>query len=508
MIGFRRFLPARLLLTLIAITACGGPEPVPANPFVLPPPFAGEWRPARPAPVCACPDPGGGRFEIRLTWSGKFLTGRARLHVEQAITGAHLLFDPRLAIQKTSWPRGADCSDPDNTEGCTELPMTTAAGATLELEFGFRHPSWSETSTLRAFAFPSLFTIACPAHCRRPLGRWPATFTIRRPDPPLLILAAGMPDHAQAEELTWEEPSARLAMVVFTPPPARLEADLILSGFAERPAEQVLPLLHAFTVFSERPQTGRLQVVFDAAQTAPWGLRDWRFVSDGGAENAALSEISSRLPAWIRAPVHAREGAVLACRLAGVDVRERNLRLKKIKQEYLRWLQQRAAADPVQRARQPVPVAYWTLLFSGTLQRSERGPEPGDCDPLVSTADRPAMLFHEVLSGLAGRIPADIGASAPSVSVRVESILLKKDTVVVKLSNKSRISMWLPIKYKSDQNTWNHWIFLRSSGQVQSFEMQHAGKPVNILIDPEDVTLVLPFGWTEEGPPEDLGETM
>ncbi|MBU1409927.1 hypothetical protein KKC22_00290 [Myxococcota bacterium] len=438
-------------------------------------------------------------------WSGKYLSGRARLHLDSAIAGAHLLFDPRLAIQKTSWPRGADCSDPAIQEGCTELPAT-AAGATLEFEFGFRHAPWSESSTMRAFAFPSLFTIACPAHCMHPLGRWSTTFTLRRPTVPPQALAAGLPDNSLGDELTWEQPSARLAMVIFTPPPARLEADLQISGFAERPAEQVLPMLHPFTVFAMRPQTGRLQVVFDPAQAPPWGLLDWRFVSEGNAESARLAEISSRLPAWSRAPVHARAGAVLACRLAELEVKERTLRMKKIKQEYLQWLQQRATADPVRRARQPVPVAYWTLLFAGTLQRSERGPEPGDCDPLMAVPDRPAKLFHEIIAGFAGRIPAGIGASAPSVSVRVESIILKKSTVVVKLYNKSRISMWLPIKYKSDKNTWNHWIYLLSTGHVESYELQHAGKPVNILIDPEDVTLVLPFGWTEEGPPDDLGE--
>ncbi len=500
----RNFVFILLFLHLKCLPACSGQTPA-GQPFGTPPEEPAKWHPDPPAPRCLCAAPGNGSFDVRLNWGGRYLTGRAKLHLDSAIAGARLIFDPRLALQKTSWPRGADCSAFVTQEGCTELPASPA-GAVLEFEFGFRHEPWSETTRMRAFAFPSLFAVTCPAHCRRPLGRWPAKFSMRRPSAPTMAVAAGMPDGTTTDDFTWDQPAARLALVVFTPPPATLEADLLLDGYGDLAPEQVLPQLHPFTTFDQRPQGGRLHVVFEPGGKFPWGLLNWRFVSAGTAEDARLAEISARIPAWIDAPVHAREGAVTACRLAELDEKERIVRLKKIKLSYLQWVQRGALADPVHAAQNPTPPAYWTLLFMGTLQRSDQGPGPGDCTPLLETPQRPARLFHEVLADLGGRIPYDAGSKAPAVSVSVESITPRKDTVVVKISNKSKISLWLPIIYKTDKDSWNHWVFLRSTGKIESLEMQHTGKPVDILIDPDNVTVALPFGWTEEGPPEDLNE--
>ena len=502
---FRNFGCFLLLLLLIAIPACSDGQPSEALPF-LPPPVATRWQPAPVTPRCVCAAPGDGRFDVRLSWGGKYLAGRAKVTLEGAVSGAQLVHDPRIAIQKTSWPRGADCSDPVTKEGCIELPAV-AAGTTLEFEFGFRHEPWSETTRLMAFAFPTLFAVTCPAHCRRPLGRWPAKFSMRRPAAPTLANAAGMPEAAPAgDELVWEQPWARLALVLTAQPPAVLGADLIIQGYAARPYDQLLPELHAFLRVEARPESGRLQVVFEPGRTFPWGLLNWRFVVGGSAEDARLSEISARMPAWLQAPVNAREGAVTACRLAELDPDARVSRLKKVKQEYLKWLQQRALADPVRASQIPTPAAYWTLLFAGTLQRSARGPEPGDCAMLLEAPQRPARLFHEILTDLKGRVPEETAIRSPAVTVHVDAIVPRKDTVTVKIYNKSRISLWVPIIYKTDKNSWNHWIFLPSTGKIESLVLQHTGKPVDILIDPENVTLALPFGWTEEGPPVDLDE--
>ncbi len=521
-------------LFLSETLACGDPPERrrSLSPFAAVPEPA-PWVPPKPPP-CTCTAAGAGRAEVRLTWSGTYLTGRARLHVAAPLTGALLIHDPDLVLQKTSWARGGVCpgSAGDATtavdpgvavvEGCSPLPDTPAGGR-LEFEFGLRHPPWTETSRLRAFASPSLFAVVCPAHCRTPAVAWPTRFTLRRPAAPVVAAGAGVsqnpagagvpqnpagagvPADSAANELAWDAPLPRLALAIYVPPAAELVAgDLRVLGYAEAPADRTLQQLHPF-VQSLSAAAGRTQlhVVLDPSRKTPWGALDWRFAAEGSLDAARLADWSTRLPAWLGAPAHAHEGAVTACRLFELEPSARIARLAPLKAAYLRWLQRRALSDPVHPAG-PAPAAYWTLLFAGALQRTAAGPAVSDCDRLLEVPGRPAVAFFEVLAAVG--LPPEVAVAPQAISVQVVSIVPRKDTVAVKIYNRSKISIWLPVIYKNRQGSWNHWIFSKASGRVEEVELQHTGKPVDILLDPDQVTLVLPFGWTEEGPPEDLDE--
>lgn len=515
---------------LAVLPACGGGsgglgfEPFPA------PPASAPWSPPARTPVCDCDLSALGQVEVRLHWTGQYLNGRAVLRPKTPLRGALLVHDPRLVLQGTSWTQtgtapGRSCGadDPEArpidpavapAEGCAALPDTPAGGR-LELGFGLRHPAWTPASRVRAFAFPSLFAVVCPAHCRRPPAAWNTRFTMKRPEAPLVVAGPKVPEGPTEDTLTWEEPSPRLALVLYTPPVAELEvAKRQVRGYTEASPDRVLPLLHPFaSELSPEPATPgqprRLHVAIEAGQPA-WGLGDWRIVPEGSPDQARLSVHSAELPAWVKAPAHAREGAVSACWLAGLDAGARIARLRLAKAAYLQWVQRRSLADPAHPAG-PAPAAYWTLLFAGVLQRSADGPAPGDCDRLRSAGDasesagtRPVVAFHEVLAALG--LPPEVASAPQFMSVRVGAAVLRKDAVGVKLSNRSRISLWVPLRYQSAKGVWNHWVFLPSTGREQEVFLQHTGKPVDILIDPDHVTLVLPFGWTEDGPPEDLDE--
>ena len=505
-----------LLFLLPETLACGGGSDGPAlSPFVVVPAPTQGTPSSSPKPAsCACAAAPVGRAEVRLTWSGQYLTGRARLHVGAPLAGALLIHDPALVLQKTSWSRGGVCPGPSGetdgaadpgvapAEACTPLP-DTPAGARLEFEFGLRHPPWTASSRLQAFASPSLFAVTCPAHCRRPPVAWPTRFTLRRPATPVVAAAAGLVDDPATDELAWDAPLPRLALAIHTPPVAELVAGgLRVLGYADSPADRTLPQLHPFVPsLSAASGRTRLHVVLEPTRQAPWGTHDWRFSAEGTVDAARLAEWSARLPAWLQAPAHARQGAVTACRFFEFEPQERTARLAAQKSVYLGWLQRRALSDPVHPAG-PAPSAYWTLLFAGALQRTAAGPAVSDCDRLLEAPGRPAVAFFEVLAALG--LPPELAVAPQAISVQVVSLVQRKDTVAVKIYNRSKISLWLPVIYKNRRDAWNHWIFLPATGRVEEVELQHTGKPVDILLDPDQVTLALPFGWTEEGPPEDL----
>ncbi len=452
---------------------------------------------------CVCEQSGAGQVDVRLHFNGRFLFGKATITRKES-GGDRLYFDPVVQIQNRSWDAGETCTGVVRRENCIPLPSREDAPK-LQFEFALHHREWTDRDRILVVFSPLLFSVGCAHDCRLAMGEWPVRFSLtgftRQPDAQYHVHVLGLPE-GLLDEWSWEQPVARLALVIHRDHPAELQVgERRILGISARSVDRLLPLLHPFV--EEPGFSGRRLVVLDDSVRHPAGFGHWRLVSGSSPMDVTTAAVAARFPAWVSAPVHAREGAIRACALTLLPEPDRLRQQKAWKKEYLDWVQRRAM-DPGQDL--PEPAAYWALLFPALLQDGPEGFSRAHCEKLMIADKKPVLMFHEIMDVMSGKLPEEVLRSPRFVNIRVVSSIARQGAVVLKLFNTGGISLWVPIRYQSTEGTWNHWVFLPSSGKTEEFELQYSGKPVNILIDPEDVTVVLPFGWTGEGPPEDLDD--
>ncbi len=448
------------------------------------------------AETCRCEMPSSGRVAIRIAFTGRHLVGRAELFPGAATRGACLVAGESIAVQSASWGSLSPCSGFPPGLAAWKLP-NLEKGQSLHFDFAFRGEAQDVSRGWAAYVEPLLFLPDCPSVCRLPAARWPTGITLGHL-PADVSCDVATKDVASAEA-RWEEPYPRLAVVFRRPDhvPVRLDAGGRFEGFSRDDPARTLARLHAFDSFVDPPGSPR-RVVFDSQIPFPWGVQSWRFVRGQDDDEAWLAEVSARIPIWTHAPLHARAGAVHACVLAQMEPDARVRRQKAFHEAYLNWIVKRAAHGPPL----PAPPAYWALLFSGVLQSSPDGLQPADCNRIF--ASDPVLSFHEVLARFEGRIPRSVLLDPPAPSIRVAGLVWRSGATEVEFYNDSEISLWVPVRYKSSETTRNHWVFIQGKTGRQRVAIQQTGKPVDLLIDPDHVSLALPFGWTRDGPPEDL----
>lgn len=459
-----------------------------------------ETRVPAAGETCNCDIPASGRIEIRLSYTGRHLVGRADILPGNVMRRACLVPGPSIVIQKNSWNDQKPCMDFPPGIAALQLPdMQPPEKA--HFEFVFRGPPRDASRGWAAFVTPLLFNLDCPSACRMKAARWPVTVSLAKPPENLLFESATRQDAASSLSLSWEEPYPRAALVFRSTgySPARLDAGTAsVEGFTDMEAKPALARLQAFAG-TPGASPFRRRVVFDPHIEEIWGIQEWRFVSGQNENEAILAEVSSALPVWTHAPIHAREGAVMACALPRMETAHSARKRTSLHEAYQNWVRLRAA-DPTRSP--PPPASYWALLFAGILQSSAQGLNAQDCARL--TAEEPVLSFHEVLARLQGRIPRAVLKDPPVPSVRLMALIPRADSTELQLFNDSEISFWVPILYKTSETTRNHWVFVKGKPEMQRIILQQTGKPVDLLIDPDHVSLALPFGWTREGPPEDL----
>lgn len=481
---------------LLALLLMAGCTKGPTDPFYLfsEISFVERWVPG--SEVCHCDIPSSGRFDLRVSYTGSHLVGRVEISPDAIMHRACLIPGPQISIQRVSWGTLKSCTA-GYLDGFVAIQVPDMqAREKSHFEFAFRGKPRQPSHGGVAFVAPLLFTLDCPSACRTRAVRWPVHVFLASPPDMVVDVAT----QEKVTQLSWWEPYPRLALLFRMPSYTPIRFDVSSStfeGFAEeQDSKRVLNRLHAFTQISG-VVSGR-KVVFDSHVDEPWGIHSWRFMK-GEDIDEVEAEVSASMPVWTHAPLYARRGAVTACALLRLTPDQRNRKLATLHRIYLEWVQQRAADRSKSLA---APAAYWTLLFTGVLQTSPEGLRWQDCSQLIT--QEPVVSFHEILAKLNGRVPRSV-LRIPSIpSVRIAGIVPRGTSTEVKLFNDSDLSFWVPVVYKTTEGVRNHWIFVTGNSGLQIAVLQQTGKPLDFLIDPNHVSLALPFGWTRDGPPEEL----
>ncbi|MGM0596097.1 MAG: hypothetical protein ACQES9_03580 [Myxococcota bacterium] len=190
--------------------------------------------------------------------------------------------------------------------------------------------------------------------------------------------------------------------------------------------------------------------------------------------------------------------ALLCHNLGKIDYEKGKLCLNKFKQQYLK-LNYGSQKLPSSRQAQD---AQKTLTVSGLLQwNCQKNFCPGIQEKLFKSnyLNHPSKLLE--LLNLNKKFPVNIFRRNLFIKAKVHSVIKKKDGVEIKIKNQGDFSWAVPLVYKSTKNKVFKVIQLPAPGKIKSYFLPVEGRPLNADLDPDDISLMLPFGWTRKGPP-------
>jgi hypothetical protein len=451
-----------------------------------------------------------------LKWNGKYLNGSAKIYLEKNSNGSmqFILHDTDVVINSVEV--NGDSVVVSKSPFKIKLPDNTSF---LDIKFAIKSHSTKQKNAYFISGNP-LFILSPSPILTTPLLKTP--FSCRLYKSQEWSVRGQVTGSPSQKSLSWKSPYQFIELLFFKGEEIIIDLpNHKIIGISDSPKENTLKLLHRVQSFNDKLNiiiplgykeryylfSGKKQKTYHSYRTNLTILRkDFTF------EDLISSELEHVLPALAGTKSsQVRTGAIkgATCHIAGVLNKKNGIEcLKKSNKLYRDLFIPVTSLEKREKFHETFShkISKWILIFSGLIQRGR--PKSLFSYDFVKRFQQNGKIV-ETIMGLfkiasLKPLPPNFNSLLSKRGViigRVSSLILKKEYSIVKITNKGSCSWNIPILYKTHHGDLSTIIQLPAPGKTESYRLHKKGKPINIVLDPLQITLMLPFGWTKEGPP-------